>query len=118
MNDILIIFTVLLLLLITISTLGGSMSFIGKYGGSEYFTSENASKAKTLSSDAHNQEPVVPLAKSSKPTSLVPSVMPPNASKNAPKEKSVNTLIPPSNAPPIKPKPEIEGFQGAMYASA
>lgn len=56
MRDILIIFTVLLLLLITISTLGGSLTFVHNEHGREYFTdipSKVASVLKMTQTQSH-----------------------------------------------------------------
>lgn len=101
MKDILIIFAILLLLLITISTLGGSLTFVGS-GRSEYFTD------------------TVPIPKP-KQSFTQPTHKPPAGPK--PKEKFTEKPAQKLTATATTALPSgstggIEPFEGPMYATA
>lgn len=118
MKDILIIFTVLLLLLITISTLGGSLTFVNRSGGAEYFTDStttaNAAKAAAAAAAAATD------AKKGKGKAETFAMLP-KAPAPAVKATFVNNA---ANNPPPLPKKEapphqvVEGFDGRIYATA
>lgn len=132
MKDILIIFTILLLLLIVISTLGGSLSFIGK-GQNEYYT--NAARPKQAHPDAH---PAHAHAENFSNTQKIPKpfvtkqaftqAAPPAATATPPltltaKTPAAKAAIAVANAssspaPDTAPASDIEGFEGPMYATA
>lgn len=110
MKDILVIFTVLLLLLIIISTLGGSLSFIGKNGSPEYFTEDDAAKKlqakQPFTQHVKPKPPVTPVTPTNKP---VPSTQ-------APVTEPFGTDI--KEKPPTGEPSNIEAFEGPMYATA
>lgn len=105
MRDILIIFTVLLLLLITISTLGGSLTFVNKVGGTEYFTDMPTAKK----ADATKSTTPKDLAKFTQPGKTTP-----------PLQKITPTLDVKGTAStaPKTVDTFVEGFEGPIYATA
>lgn len=141
MKDILIIFTVLLLLLITISTLGGSLSFVAKNGRNEYYT--DASTAQESGSVSIPQ----PGSVKKQEFTHQPSHAPSHAAKKAasftqPTSPAVTkTVVPAAKSETFADKiasdkiasdkiasdkveadktasDKIEGFEGPMYATA
>lgn len=127
MKDILIIFTVLLLLLITISTLGGSLSFVAKNGRNEYF-SDASSTAKGV---------VIPQPVGVKKPPAAPTAVatPADAKKAASFTQLTSPAVAKAVASPVTTAQaattasketltakslgdKIEGFEGPMYAIA
>lgn len=115
MRDILIIFTVLLLLLITISTLGGSLNFVNKNGGAEYFTDpvKVDSKAKPLKQPFTQPKTAAPSDDAAARAAVAAAAAKPKVTFAQPKHTTA------AEASAVKPTQQVvEGFEGPIYATA
>lgn len=111
MKQILIIFTVLLLLLITISTLGGSLSFIGK-GQNEYYTDAVNKNTKHIPKPKQAFTQVAAPPVPAVPAKIAKAVATPAPAATA------NPAAPASSSTAAPATTDIEGFEGPMYATA
>lgn len=115
MRDILIIFTVLLLLLITISTLGGSLTFVNKTGGTEYFTDPVKVDTKTqpLKQPLTQPKTATLSDEAAARAAVASSAAKPKVSFTQPKNTSATAT---SAGKPTQQV--VEGFEGPIYATA
>lgn len=121
MKDILIIFTILLLLLITISTLGGSLSFVGK-GQNEYYTNAqpnaNPSANESARAAKNTQKIPKPFVTKQAFTQATPAPPPSQAAKTPAAKAALAVANATSSDTTPAPAADIEGFEGPMYATA